>query len=46
MQVLDMIEMTTILDVDDTKYSISGAYTMQVLEILDMRSILDVDDTK
>ena len=38
--------MTSILDMVDTKYSISGAYAMQVLDMLDMRSIIDVDDFK
>ena len=46
MQVLNVIDMRSILDVDDTEYSIPGAYAMQETDILEMTSILDMDDTK
>ena len=46
MQVLDMLDMRTIVDMDDSKYGISGAYAMQVLYMFDIRSILDVDDNE
>ena len=42
----DILDMTSIIDMDDIKYSISGAYTMQENDILDMTSILDMDDIK
>ena len=46
MQETDIFDMRSILDMDDTKYSISGAYAMQNTDILDMRWMFDMDDTK
>ena len=36
MQILDMLDMRSILDMDDSKYGISGAYAKQVLYMLDI----------
>ena len=49
---LDMIGIRSVFDFDDTKYSISGAFSFQGLDILDMlemlnmRSMADLDDIK
>ena len=46
LQVLDILDKISILDIDDIKYSISYAYALQVLDMIDMKLILDMDDIK
>ena len=36
MQILDMLDMRTILDMDGSKYGISGAYAIKVLYMFDV----------
>ena len=45
MELIKMLYLWSILDVDDTQYSISGAYAMQVLDMFDMISIIRMDYT-
>ena len=46
MQVLVTLDMKSILDIDDIKFSISGTEALQVLDMLDMISIFEMDNIK